>query len=198
MLRVYFLVGMAYVGLCLAAIALHAPAAPAPIPVRPHVMAVAPHAAEATSGTAWFQNVRPHCNALEVETQQRRTPAPRDNEGAAYSAACYALGGKIAHAHAVLDSMPEQSRAWAAGIVFNVGHPVADAGDNESAGPIMRLVLDYQPDNYMALYHAGMAEWTLGDHERARTHLIAFRRLYSAKDFFGTSADSALRTMGEE
>jgi hypothetical protein len=192
MLRVYFLVGMAYVGLCLAAIALHAPPA-APMPPRPpHVIPVA------TSGATWFETVRPHCNALEVETQQRRTPAPRDNEGAAYSAACYALGGKIAHAHAVLDSMPAQARAWAAGIVFDVGHPVADAGDNESAGPIMRLVLDYQPDNYMALYHAGMAEWTLGDRERARTHLIAFRRLYSANDFFGTSADSALRAMGEE
>ena len=28
-------------------------------------------------------------------------------------------------------------------------------GDDASAGPIMRLVVEYQPDNYMALYHAG-------------------------------------------
>lgn len=198
MLRVYFLVGMAYVGLCVAAIALHSPAHPASMPVRPHVMPVAARPAGAASGADWFQKVRPHCNALEVETQQRSNPAPRDDEGRAYSAACYALGGKISHAHAVLDSMPGQSRAWAAGIVFNVGHPVADAGDNESAGPIMRLVLDYQPDNYMALYHAGMAEWTLGDDHRARTHLMAFRRLYRNHDFFGANADSALRAMGEE
>jgi hypothetical protein len=198
MLRVYFVVGMAYVTLCAATIAIHASARPAPPPVRTQVVRVAPPTPPAASGAAWFQSVKPYCNALEVETQQRSHPAPHDAEGAAYSAACYALGGKIAHAHAVIDSLSAPSRAWAAGIVFNVGHPVADAGDNESAGPIMRLVLDYQPDNYMALYHAGMAEYTLGDHERARTHLTAFRRLYATNDFFGVSADSALRAMHGE
>lgn len=49
--------------------------------------------------------------------------------------------------------MPKKQQEKAAGIVFRIGHPVADAGDDESAGPIMNLVVKYQPWNYMALYH---------------------------------------------
>jgi hypothetical protein len=40
-------------------------------------------------------------------------------------------------------------RARAANIVFEVGHPVADAGDDRSAGPLMELVVDYVPDELL-------------------------------------------------
>ena len=55
---------------------------------------------------------------------------------------------------------------------------MADAGDDESAGPIMRLVVEYQPENYMALYHAGMSEYILGHTDLARTHLQRFLAIY--------------------
>ena len=203
MLRAYFVVGLVYVAFCVATIASRAltrpaPVMPAPAPVRASHADVTATVAPPPSGAGWFQRVKPFCNAVEVETEQRSDPAPSGDDGAAYSAACYALGGKIAHAQAVIDALPASSRSWAAGIVFDIAHPVADAGDNESAGPIMRLVLEYQPNNYMALYHAGMAEWILGDHERALAHLTAFRRLYRENDFFGSNADKALRAMGAE
>ena len=76
-------------------------------------------------------------------------------------------------------SFPHAQRSSAAGIVFNVGHPVADAGDDQSAGPIMRLVVEYQPENYMALYHAGMSEYILGHTDLARTQLERFLEIYT-------------------
>jgi hypothetical protein len=197
MLRLLFVLGMAYVTLCLIAVGVRpAAVAPAPPVVVRHAPPSPPPPRSLTSGQAWFQAMKPYCNALEVETRQRAMPAPRTDEGAAYSAACFAVGGKIEHAHAVIDSMPPASRVYAASIVFNVGHPVADAGDNASAGPIMRLVLDYQPENYMALYHAGMAEWTLGQPTLAKQHLTKFLGLYSQPDYFHSSAIDALRAMG--
>ena len=87
-----------------------------------------PHPAAPYGGDAgsWFAQIKPFCNTVEVEVQQQRSPAPRDASGAGYSAACYALAGKIDRARAVIDSLPARLRPHAAGIVFNVGHPVAD------------------------------------------------------------------------
>ena len=87
----------------------------------------------------------------------------------------------------------QADRAGAAGIVFNVGHPVADAGDDQSAGPIMRLVVEYQPDNYMALYHAGMSEYILGQPDLARTHLEAFLARYASEDGWRANALEVLQ-----
>src|SRR6266404_2013547 len=95
----------------------------------------------------WFAQVKPFCNAVEVEVRQQAVPAPATVEGAGYSAACYALAGKIERAREVIDRLGGGDRATAAGIVFEIGHPVADAGDDQSAGPIMRLVVTYQPGN---------------------------------------------------
>ena len=38
---------------------------------------------------------------------------------------------------------PPGERGQASAIVFDIGHPVADAGDDRSAGPIMELVLEF-------------------------------------------------------
>ena len=54
---------------------------------------------------------------------------------------------------------PPSDRAGAANVLFEVAHPVADAGDDRASGPMMELVLEYWPNNYMALYHAGMSEY---------------------------------------
>lgn len=143
-------------------------------------------------GGSWFTRIKPFCNAVEVEVQQQRLPPPAGSEGAGYAAACYALAGKIDRARQVIDALPSGDRANAAGIVFAVGHPVADAGDDASAGPIMRLVVEYQPSNYMALYHAGISEYMLGHLDYARTHLQRFLELYTAEDGWRANARDVL------
>jgi hypothetical protein len=142
--------------------------------------------------SAWFAGMKPFCNAVEVEVQQQHRPAPEGAQGSGYSAACFALAGKIERARATIDRLPAGDRAEAAGIVFAVGHPVADAGDDESAGPIMRLVVEYQPENYMALYHAGISEHILGHADLARTHLERFLAIYQSEDGWRANAKTVL------
>ncbi len=140
----------------------------------------------------WFQQVKPFCNALEVVTRIRYAPPPQGRDGAAYASACYALAGNIDSARATLLALPAGDRGYASSIVFNIGHPVADAGDDRSAGPIMELVLEFWPDNYMALYHAGMSEYALGQHDRARTSLQRFLELYHEADGWRANAVEVL------
>jgi hypothetical protein len=143
----------------------------------------------------WFAQVKPFCNAVEVEVRQQHLPPPAGVEGAGYSAACYALAGKIDRAREVIDQLDAGDRSTAAGIVFEIGHPVADAGDDQSAGPIMRLVITYQPGNYMALYHAGMSEYILGQMDLARTHLRQFLELYRNEDGWRSNALDVLHRL---
>ncbi len=77
-----------------------------------------------------------------------------------------------------------------------MGHPVADAGDDESAGPIMWLVVEYQPDNYMALYHAGISEYILGHADLARANLERFLTIYHAEDGWRANARTVLERLG--
>ena len=153
----------------------------------------------AFSGAAgeWFAQVKPFCNAVEVEVRQQQLPAPGTVEGAGYSAACYALAGKIDRAREVIDRLDGNDRSTAAGIVFTVGHPVADAGDDQSAGPIMRLVVTYQPQNYMALYHAGVSEYILGQKDLAKTHLTQFLNLYHDPDGWRSNALTVLKRIDQ-
>jgi len=181
--------GWSYVALCGLAVASARP--PVPRGGEP------PRPAAAYGGVAgqWFSQIKPFCNAVEVEVRQQQAPAPASVEGAGYSAACYALAGKIDRAREVIDQLPAGDRSRAAGIVFGVGHPVADAGDDQSAGPIMRLVVSYQPDNYMALYHAGMSEYILGQRDFARTHLQQFLERYQNPDGWRSNALEVLRRL---
>jgi hypothetical protein len=151
-----------------------------------------PPAAFRGEAGAWFARIKPFCNAVEVDVQQQHLPAPSGTQGAGYSAACYALAGKIDRARQAIDALPGSERGTAAGIVFAVGHPVADAGDDASAGPIMRLVVEYQPENYMALYHAGISEYMLGEMDFARSHLTRFLELYQPEDGWRSNARDVL------
>ncbi len=184
MTRALYAAGWGYVALC-GLVLVRPQAAPAR---APHVTA-APFRGEAAG---WFAEMKPFCNAVEVEVRQQYRPAPEGVQGAGYSAACYALAGKIERARETIEHLSVGDRAAAAGIVFAVGHPVADAGDDESAGPIMRLVVEYQPDNYMALYHAGMSEYILGHPDLARTHLERFLAIYRPEDGWRANAKTVL------
>ena len=151
----------------------------APLPL-PMASPVAP--GPATTGRQWFERVKPYCNPVEVLTAVKRTPPPDQSDSPGYQAACYSLAGKISEADAILAGLGPDPARHAAGIVFKIGHPVADAGDDDSAGPIMRLVVKYDPRNYMALYHSGISSYNLGDVDLARDHLQRFLEIYKSND----------------
>lgn len=140
----------------------------------------------------WFESTKPRCNALEVVTAIQNYPFPATPIGAGYAASCYAIAGKLPLADQVFQSLPVESRIQAAQVLFEIGHPVADRGDDESAGPIMDLVLKYWPDNYMALYHAGMSAYVLAENDKAVDHLEAFLQIYRTNDGWRDKALLAL------
>ena len=164
--------------------------APTVVSVGTHATPVSPQ--PATSGRSWFQATKPYCNSLEVETRLQSAPPPEVADGPGWMAACYALAGKIEAARALIIELPAGDRARAAGSVFQVGHPVADAGDDQSAGPIMELVLEFWPQNYMARYHAGMSAYILGQHARAAEHLARFLEDYHQNDGWTRNAKTVL------
>jgi len=184
--RPLYLLGFGYLAICGVVVLRHR--------VRPSGAPEHGSVAASFSGSAgeWFAAIKPYCNAVEVELVQRQHPAPSTLEGQGLSAACFALGGKIDLARAVIDRLAVADRYQAAGIVFNVAHPVADAGDDRSAGPIMELVVDYWPNHYMALYHAGMSEYALGQPALARTHLKSFLSYYHQNDGWTQNARDVL------
>ena len=149
----------------------------------------------AESAEIWFRRARPYCNAVEVRVLQRQTAPPPTTAGAGYHAACFALAGQIDEARRIIDSLTPNERYRAAGIVFDVGHPVADAGDDRSAAPIMELVIDYWPNHYMALYHAGMAEYMLGQRALATKNLTEFLRLYHENDGWRANGIAVLQRL---
>jgi hypothetical protein len=143
----------------------------------------------------WFWENKSHCNALEVNSfLARHAPGPTV-EVAAQRAACFAIAGKIAEARLILLGLAPSQRNAAVNNVFLIAHPVADAGDDESAGPIMELVLEFQPDQYMALYHAGMAKAITGDDDSARRYLSRFLTLYLNQDGWNQNAHRALAAL---
>ena len=166
--------------------------APPPAPPTPR------GAGATTSGAQWFAAMKPFCNPVEVEVRTRFTPAPQTSEGAGYAAACFALAGKIDRARGIINGMRDGDRGAAANVLFNVAHPVADAGDDLASGAMMALVLEYWPNNYMALYHAGMSEYALAQYAAGERHLRLFLEMYTAADGFTENARQALGRMRSE
>lgn len=143
----------------------------------------------------WFQDIKPRCNSVEVVTAMHNANYPKSTKGVGYAASCYAFAGRIDLADKVIQTLPVNQRVYAAEVVFNTGHPVADAGDDKSAGPIMELVLRYWSENYMALYHAGMSAYVLGDFTKAENHLKDFLQIYQSQDYWTNKAQDALKRM---
>ena len=196
MSRAHYLFGWGFVAICavlLLGARTRADADRVPDGVRYGMApAVAQDAAE------WFRRVRPYCNSVEVRVLQRQTAPPATTAGAGYHAACFALAGQIDEARRIIDGLSPNERYKAAGIVFDVGHPVADAGDDRSAAPIMELVIDYWPNHYMALYHAGMAEYMLGQRDLATKNLTEFLRYYHENDGWRANGITVLQRLRTE
>jgi serine/threonine protein kinase len=145
-----------------------------------------------TPGAAWFNRVHARCNPVAVDLLQTQDPPPKTKDGAGFAAACLTLAGKHDRARAAVDALKKDDRSYAAWAVFEVIHPIADAGDDNSTAPGMLLVLDYWPANYMALYHAGMSEYRTDQPVAAYAHLQNFVALYKTPDGFNAAAHAAL------
>ena len=148
-----------------------------------------------TGPAGWFRQFKASCNSLEVETLFRTSPPPESVEGAGFGAACLALAGRIQSARAAIAAVEPAERWKAASIVFDIGHPIADAGDDRSAGPIMGLVVEFWPNHYMALYHAGMANFSIGEARLARAQLKEFLKLYQHQDGWRSNALEVLERL---
>src|SRR5262249_36533965 len=135
LVRSLYLVGLVYLSVAVLAL-WRGSSWPVNLPMRP-AEAVPAQVEAVSDGGAWFLRVKPFCNSLEARPAMRRLPPPETLEGAGFGAACVALAGKITEARDRILALSAPERWKAAGIVFEVGHPVADAGDDRSAGPIM-------------------------------------------------------------
>lgn len=149
-----------------------------------------------TPAAGWFGVIRPFCNRTEVESAVSRLAPPADPDGAAFAAACFALAGRVDLARERLLTLDPDHRWRAAGVVFEMAHPVADAGDDHLAAPIMSLVVEFWPNHYLALYHAGAAYASLGRAVEARPYLEAFLRFYDVRDDWRRSAARLLEELG--
>jgi len=146
----------------------------------------------------WFDAAKPFCNAVEVAGYVRTHPFPDDFDGSAHGAACLALAGHIEEARTVIQGLPGDVQWRAAGVVFDAGHPAADAGDDVAAGPLMELVVDFWPNHYMALYHAGASRFQRGDHRVARSYLEEFLKNYAQDDGWTRSAKGMLAEVARQ
>lgn len=61
----------------------------------------------------------------------------------------------------------------------------------------MDLVLEFWPENFQAMYHAGMSAYGQKDFVKAKAQLERFREMYKNEDFFGQNAKRALERMGQ-
>src|SRR5262245_1101735 len=131
------------------------------------------------------------CTPLEVE-ETIRSAAMNDVD----RVTCLAVAGKIDRARLMLRAMPLETQSRVIAHVFAVAHPIADRGDDASAGPIMWLVVEFWPQNYMAVFHAGMADFALGRDDTARTQLENFLQMYPPQDVWRARAERALAAIG--
>ncbi|MGE0158100.1 MAG: hypothetical protein AB7T31_01740 [Gemmatimonadales bacterium] len=162
---------------------------PQPVYVEP--------SAEPSDAAAWFARMRQFCNPVEVDSRMRMDPIPSTTDGAMQGAACYALANHIDDARAIIEGLPVDQRFLAAGVVFEAGHPAADAGDDIAAGPLMELVVEFWPNHYMALYHAGAARYETGDYALAKVYLERFLVQYATEDGWRSSAKGMLEAIAK-
>ena len=195
-----YFAGFAYIALCGAAVignTMASTAVPVTEPIPAPTQPITTGTGTGTEAEQWFASIKPFCNPVEVDVRTRYAPAPATPDGIGYSAACFALAGKIDRARATLLSLGNRDRFAASNIVFNIAHPVADAGDDRASGQMMELVLEFWPANFMARYHAGMSAYALGADGAAERHLRMFLDQYNADDGFTGNARQALKTIQE-
>jgi len=133
------------------------------------------------------------CTPLDADTRVA-DPKMSDHD----RVTCLAIAGKIDAARTRLFAMPADARSTAIQSMFDIARPIAELGDERSAGPIMALVVELWPENYMAVFHAGMAEFALGHDANARAQLERFLEMYDQKDVRRQRAQTALAAIASK
>lgn len=134
------------------------------------------------SGPEWLASMGETCTPQGLAWHEGWDASPETSEGAVYRAVCLALAADVEGARAELLSLSPEERRPAADVLFSIGHPRADAGDEIAAGPLMQVVAEFAPDNYMALFHAGAALHESGDVAASRPYLERFLQEYAQED----------------
>ena len=206
MLKVHYVLGFTFLGAMAFVIGRFgrtAPAGPTRADRRP-VPAPAPSSEGPkkswTPGDpyAWFAQLKPYCNAVEVESKLKGVSSPvPEPEGIGLAAACWALAGRIDSARGrLLELRSSRDSVRAAVVLHNIAYPGMNARDFRSIGPMLELVLSLQPNNDLALYWAGLSEYDLGQRERARDHLRRYLLVNPTADERHAHALDVLRRLG--
>jgi len=146
----------------------------------------------ATDGGRWFRANRVHCNSVEAGAILRDTPPPAGTHGAAFAIACLALAGDLTRARAMVEALPAQQRGDGVRPTFELVHALADKRDDDHGiTEAMRFVVEYAPDNDLALYHVGLSEFLTAD-LRAHDRLTRFLELHRTDDGFAGAARAML------
>jgi len=144
---------------------------------------------------AWFTKARTSCNPVEVSQFISMNPPPAGWDGAGFAAGCEALAGQTADARRLIERLPPEQRWRAAGLVFDVGHRVADNGGYAATASLMQLVVAFWPNHYEALFHAAMSEFALGQLENARRDFRLVLSVYPRDDAFRLRVRNMLRVV---
>ena len=83
-----------------------------------------------------------------------------------------------------------------AGVVFEAGHPAMDAGDEMADGSLLELVVEFWPNHYRELYHAGAAVYERGEAGLAGEYLIRFLDNDDLDDSWRVNAPTILAEIG--
>jgi hypothetical protein len=145
-----------------------------------------------TPGGRWFARVRGRCNAREVDAMLRGDPPPGGKDGVGFAAACVTFAGRTGRAHDRIAALPHDDRAFAAYVLFEVVRASAEQHEDKEAAETMSTVAFFWPDNYIALYLAGVSEYRSGELEAARLHLEDFQRHYAKNDAYSATAAKVL------
>ena len=106
MMKLLYLAGSAYLAICIGVLVLPGP---------PRLSHGAAFAVPSGAGDAWFSQIKPFCNSVEVGFAHQRSPAPSSAEGAGYSAACYGLAGTVDSARAVIERLSPRASCSTSG-----------------------------------------------------------------------------------
>ena len=138
-----------------------------------------PHGA-AKSLATWLDRNRAHCNGVEINSTVARDPAPTSVQGQSWLAACYAFAGNLSAVRRVVSDLPHEQRAAAANVALDVIDP--GVREDRDVALVAELLLEFTPDNKVAVFHAGMRAFESGRFEAADQLLRRFLVLHATDD----------------
>lgn len=147
---------------------------------------------------AWLQRARRGCREGQVRDFLEAHPPPKGHppaqQRAGFAAACHAFAGDMDGVRRQLDGVAEHDRLGTLRLFFHITHSVADEGPEQelAMGDAMELVAKRWPENYQAVFHAGMAAYAREDFAHARERLAQFLKMYERSGIYRRRATETL------